>query len=74
MRDVLGKEIKVGDTVACGMRRGNSGAISVGEVLAIETAEGWNGGKYEMLKVRHVDGNKRTTTWTCPDRMVVVQG
>lgn len=73
MKDIRGVEITVGSIVACGMRHGNHGAISVGEILSINTEMDEWGREQSKFKVRRVTGNCRVSTWTFPDRMVVVQ-
>lgn len=68
MKDILGVTVQVGDTVAYGMRVGNSGALAVGEVLEVRTKKDrYTGREYEKAVVRVSVGR-----WG-HDRMVVVK-
>jgi hypothetical protein len=79
MKDILGVTVQVGDTVAYGMRVGNSGALAVGEVLEVRTKKDrYTGREYEEAVVRVSVGRwghegTRPSLWADPDRMVVVK-
>lgn len=52
MKDILGREIKVGDIVAHGTRSGNGGAISVKIIADSKMAKNrWSDNEFEKLKV-----------------------
>lgn len=59
MKDILGREIKVGDIVAHGQRSGNGGSLAVKLVTNTRIREGYSGKKHEEV---HVLGYS-TTKW-----------
>lgn len=52
MKDILGREIKIGDIVAHGTRSGNSGDLNI-KIIADKKLykEQWSGNEIEKLKV-----------------------
>lgn len=70
MKDILGREVQVGDIVAVGARSGNGGEMSHGEVLALDPNKG--------MKIRKKrwdwGGQDRgfSQSWSCPKGRFVI--
>ena len=72
VEDILGNELKAGDTIAYPRRSGSALWMTTGVIVAIEEFEDWwSKKKFPMLKVMKKSGRK--THVTAVDRVIRIQ-